>query len=154
MRPTGAEPISDSRSAPSTSADLPPAGIIAARPAASLGPATGSASHSPSVESAVSGMRASSPATSTTAVARRSREEAPTATVVVAALDHPAAEPGVPVGEVVAARCASVTSAVSPGRDLDAGERLELARRAAHRGAGQAHVHLDDLAAVPARRCW
>ena len=39
----------------------------------------GSASHSPSVESPVSGTRASSPWTATTAVLRRSREEAPTA---------------------------------------------------------------------------
>src|SRR5690242_3300438 len=37
----------------------------------------GSANHSPSVESAVSGTRTSSPSTSTTAVDRRSRDDAP-----------------------------------------------------------------------------
>ena len=68
--------------------------------------------------------------------------------VVLAALHHPAAQPGLPVRQVGAVDAEHHLGGLA-GRDRDVGERLELARRAAHGRARQAHVDLHHLAPVP-----
>jgi len=68
--------------------------------------------------------------------------------VVLAALDHPAIQPGVPVGQVVPVD-GEYDIFGFPGPDGHAGERLELTTGAADRGAREAHVHLDHFPAVP-----
>jgi hypothetical protein len=81
IRPTGADPMSERMSTPSASwVSAAPRDSCAANASPAIGPATGSAMTSASVESSVSGIRGASPSTSMLASSRRSRLDAPTLT--------------------------------------------------------------------------